>query len=248
MGAGTARGGEGQPSLPHHRGPHGRSARRLRAADGVARSRVTGVDVAVGKRGDIGPSTLPRRRRCERRVPAGGCLETHVVRVPPTRADRLSVTLTGIKPVVGRLRREPPRVVEVRINGRDWSEIARSGARDTCAPLFAVDGRPVPVRLPADPTDVLGGELLKLKGCEPIRLGPGRHRIESLPGLSGAVLTTSLVPLGEKRASAPNRPPEREGGAGRSLPDPTRPAGQGAEGRAADRRHAVAPGLGRRWR
>ena len=50
----------------------------------------------------------------------------------------------------------------------------------------------------ANPHDVLAGRLLELEGCEPIRLGPGRHRIETLPGLSGAVLTASLVPLDEQ--------------------------------------------------
>jgi hypothetical protein len=176
--------------------------------DGLARSRVTSVDVAVGKQAATSArSALPRRRRCERESPTGGCLETHVVQVPPTRAGRLSVTLTGIKSVVGRFGEEPPKVVEVRVNRHDWSGQGTPAARDTCAPLFAVDGHPVPVRLPGDPRGVLGGKLLKLQDCEPVRLGPGRHRIESLSGLSGAVLTTSLVPLGERRASAPNRPP-----------------------------------------
>jgi hypothetical protein len=72
------------------------------------------------------------------------------------------------------------------------------GRRDRrCAPLFAVDGRPIYIRLPR-PKAVLSGRVIRLQGCRPIRLGPGRHRIESLSGLSGAVLGTSLVPLGEK--------------------------------------------------
>ena len=40
----------------------------------------------------------------------------------------------------------------MRINGRDWSELGDPGAREACAPLLAVDGRAVGVRLPPTPT------------------------------------------------------------------------------------------------
>jgi hypothetical protein len=85
---------------------------------------------------------------------------------------------------------------------------SRLGGR-VCAPLFAVDGRPVYLTLPR-PKAVLSGRLLRLRGCQPIRLGPGRHRIESLPGLSGAVLGTSLVPLGEEPPRGPSSTPGGE--------------------------------------
>jgi hypothetical protein len=87
-------------------------------------------------------------------------------------------------------------VIEVRINGSSLSAVVDQTTPDTCGPLFAIDGRPIPVRLPPDPEAVLDGSLLRLVACGPIRLGPGRHRIESLPGLSGAVLTSSLMALG----------------------------------------------------
>jgi hypothetical protein len=93
-------------------------------------------------------------------------------------------------------------VVEVRINGLNWSELTETSARENCAPLFAVDGHPVNVRLPREPDEMLGGRLLELEGCEPIRLGPGRHRVQTLPGLSGAVLTASLVPQVDERGGA----------------------------------------------
>ena len=72
-------------------------------------------------------------------------------------------------------------------------------------PLFAIDGRPVQVRLPRDQADLLLGRPFGLRACELIRLGPGRHRIETLPGLSGAVRTVSLVPLDWKPVPAPPR-------------------------------------------
>jgi arabinofuranan 3-O-arabinosyltransferase len=167
--------------------------------DGVARSRVTGVDVAVG---DLANESvrfnLSRKPRCESQPPAGGCLETSVVQVPPTVTDHLSVALTGIEPLRGRFGTLPPEVVEVRINGQVWSEIADPQARRSCAPLFAVDGRQVELRLPRDSRRVLAGEDLKLGGCTPVQLGPGRHRLETLPGLSSASLGASLVPSGER--------------------------------------------------
>ena len=179
---------------------------------GVARSRVSGVDVTVGDEARASASSnLPPSRRCVSIMsPTGGCLETHVVQVPPTHTDRLSVALTRIEPLLGQFGTEPPKIVEVRINDRDWSEIADPQARDDCAPLFVIDGRQVEVRLPRDPEDVIGGGDLKLEGCRPIRMGPGRHRIETLPGLSSTVLTASLVPLGENRAPAPNRSSDGE--------------------------------------
>jgi hypothetical protein len=165
-------------------------------------SRVTGIDVAVGDDGTTsGDSTLPRSRRCVRpKPPGGGCLEKHVLHVPPTNADQLSINL--VVDSVARLGfgQLPPRVVEVRINGHGWSGLGRPRSKQTCAPLVAVDGHPVRIRLPRNPFNVLAGNLLELQGCEPIRLGPGRHRIETLPGLSGAVLTASLVPLDAKAA------------------------------------------------
>ena len=57
---------------------------------------------------------------------------------------------------------------------------------------------------------MLSGRVIRLQGCKPIRLGPGRHRIESRPGLSGAVLGTSLVPLGEKPPRGANSRPSGE--------------------------------------
>ncbi|MGH2993117.1 MAG: alpha-(1-_3)-arabinofuranosyltransferase domain-containing protein, partial [Solirubrobacterales bacterium] len=161
-------------------------------------SRVTGIDVAVGDDGTTSADqTLPRSGRCLRpKPPGGGCLEKHVLNVPPTNADQLSVNLAVES--VARLGQLPPRVVEVRINGRGWSGLGRPRSKQTCAPLLAIDGHPVSARLPRNPYDVLGGRLLELEGCEPIRLGPGRHRIESLPGLSGAVLTASLVPYDDR--------------------------------------------------
>jgi arabinofuranan 3-O-arabinosyltransferase len=179
---------------------------------GVARSRVTGVDVAVGEKNarTSAHSSLPRSRQCERVEPLiRGCLETHQVNVQPTDTDRLSVTLTKIDPVVGPFGKQPPRVVEVRINGRDLSPLATPTARRMCAPLLAVDGRAVGIRLPRDPDDVLAGKRVGLKGCEPIQLGPGSHRVETLSGLSGAALTASLRPFGEKRP-APHRRGSRE--------------------------------------
>ena len=166
---------------------------------GAARSRVTGVEVSVGN-GDkqVAESTLRRDPRCTRPEPsARGCLETHVVRVPPTEADALSVTLTGLQPVVGRLGAFPPSVVEVRVNGRDWSQFGDVRPRKACAPLVGVDGRAIGVRLRSSLAEVLEGAELELEACEPIRLRAGLHRIETLPGLSGAVLTVSLVPRGE---------------------------------------------------
>ena len=100
----------------------------------TARSRVTDVEVSVGDdRKRIATSTLPRTPRCARpERPARGCLETHVIRVPPTQADNLSVTLAGLQPAVGRFGVLPPRVVEVRVNGRDWSQFGDSRSRKAC--------------------------------------------------------------------------------------------------------------------
>ena len=165
-----------------------------------ARSRVRQINVGVGDRTET--SRLPRSRQCLPESPPRGCLEAHVVNVPPTYTDDLSVTLTGIDPTLGRFGPFPPRVVEVRINGLAWSELADSSARENCAPLFAVDGRAANVRLPGDADEMLAGRVLELEGCEPIRLKPGRHRIETLPGLSGAVLTASLVSQGDERGRA----------------------------------------------
>ena len=53
------------------------------------------------------------------------------------------------------------------------------------------------VRLPPNFYEVLAGSELELDGCDPIPLRPGLHRIETLPGLAGAVLTVSLVPRGD---------------------------------------------------
>lgn len=72
---------------------------------------------------------------------------------------------------------------------------------------MAVDGRPVPIRLPGNPFALLSGKLIDLRSCGPIRLGPGRHRLESLPGLSGAVVRASLVPIGEERPPLSAAPP-----------------------------------------
>jgi hypothetical protein len=99
-------------------------------------------------------------------------------------------------------------VVEVRVNGRRWPEPGDMSRRESCAPLLAVDGRPVDIRLPRNSHNVLAGRLLELEGCEPIPLGPGRHRIETLPGLSGAVLTASLVPLDAQ--PPPDEPHDRQ--------------------------------------
>ena len=166
------------------------------SAEAIARSRVTDVDVSVGDDGTRGSSRLPRRRRCAPgRRPTGGCLEKHVVKVAPTVADRLSVTLSGIEPEIGPYGELPASVAEVRINGAGWKELRNLGPPKTCAPLLAVDGRPVDVQLPPKP-DALAGRLLELKGCGQVRLGPGPHRIETRSGLSGAVLTASLVPRG----------------------------------------------------
>jgi arabinofuranan 3-O-arabinosyltransferase len=166
---------------------------------GAARSRITDVEVSVGgEAGQTGESSLPPTRRCARpEPPARGCLETHVVRVSPTEADRLSVTLTGLQPAVGRLGPLPPSVVEVRVNGRDWSQFGDLRPPKACAPLIAIDGRPIGVGLRPNFDQVLDGTELELEACEPIRLRAGLHRIETLPGLSGAVLTVSLVPRGE---------------------------------------------------
>jgi arabinofuranan 3-O-arabinosyltransferase len=185
-------------------------------------SRVTDIAATVGGRART--SSLPRSRRCKRPTPPnGGCLETHVVRFPPTDTDHLSVTLTGVKTTSGPLVQFPPRVVEVRVNGRQWPEPRDMSSRENCAPLIAVDGRPVNVRLPSNPQDVLAGRLLELQGCEPIRLGPGRHRIESLPGLSGAVLTASLVPLDAKPLADERDDTQRQPGTVRLLDrSPTR--------------------------
>ena len=121
--------------------------------------------------------------------------------MPPTNADQLSVNLAVDSVARLGLGQLPPRVVEVRINGHGWSGLGRPRSKHTCAPLLAVDGHPLSVRLPRNPNDVLAGRLLELEGCEPIRLGPGRHRIETLPGLSGAVLTASLGPADAKPPS-----------------------------------------------
>jgi hypothetical protein len=166
---------------------------------GAARTRVTGVEVSVGDEANqVAESTLPRTPRCARpEPPVRGCLETHVVRLPPTEADQLSVTLTGLQRVIGEFGELPPSVLEVRVNGRDWSELRDSRRREGCSPLVAVDDRAIGVRLPPNPYQVLGGRLLELEACDPIRLRPGSNRIETLPGLSGAVLTVSLVPHGD---------------------------------------------------
>ena len=98
-------------------------------------------------------------------------------------------------------------MVEVRVNGRDWSGLANPAPGIPalrCSRSTAIRSE---FGCRATQGMCSAGSSSSLKGCEPIRLGPGRHRIETLPGLSGAVLTTSLVPLGERRASAPNRPP-----------------------------------------
>ena len=167
------------------------------SARDIARSRVTEVEVSVGDDGTPISSRLPRRRNCtSRQRPTGGCLETHVIKVGPTVADRLAVTLSGIEPEVGPYGELPPSVVEVRINGAGWGRLGKSRSSKTCAPLLDVDGRAVDVQLPPDPKDVLAGRLLELRGCEQVHLGPGPHRIQTRSGLSGAALTASLVPRG----------------------------------------------------
>jgi hypothetical protein len=168
-----------------------------------ARSRVSEIKVDVGD--ERRTSRLPRSRQCLPELPPDGCLESHSVHMPPTHSDHLAVTPTGIDPVQGRFGLLPPRVVEVRINGMAGSALADPNARARCARLFAVDGHPVSVRLPPDPDDVLRGRLLELEGCEPVRLGPGRHRVETLPGLSGAALTASLVPRRDEHGLAHHR-------------------------------------------
>ena len=161
---------------------------------GPRRPRLSRLEVGVG--GDSIRSRLPAAPRCLPESSPGSCLERHVVRVPATEADHLSVTLGR----VGAVRSKPldalPKVAEVRIDGRAVSQTTEPAA--ACAPLFAVDGEPVPVGLP-DPLQLLSGHSFELRACEKVRLGPGRHRIESLPGLSGAVLTASLVPAREPR-------------------------------------------------
>jgi len=72
---------------------------------------------------------------------------------------------------------------------------------------MALDGRPVPIRLPSDPRALLSGKLFDLKACQPIQLGPGAHRIETLPGLSGALVTASLVPVGQRILPSPPASP-----------------------------------------
>jgi arabinofuranan 3-O-arabinosyltransferase len=176
------------------------------------RSRVTSVRVSVGAPGQrqTAASTLPPREHCASpRSPGGGCLETHTVQIQPTEARRLTVTLTGLRTVRGRFGAAPPSVVEVQVNGTGWSGLANSTARPTCAPLFAIDGERLGVRLPSHPLDVLAGKPLDLRGCNPVRLHPGDHHIDSMRGLSGAVLTASLVPHGwndVRHASQPQSP------------------------------------------
>jgi hypothetical protein len=84
---------------------------------------------------------------------------------------------------------------------RTVRRLLRTLRRSECAPLFAVDAaligiRPVSGganrRLDADA--FRGGESVELESCEPVRLTPGRHRIESLAGLSGLVVTVTIVP------------------------------------------------------
>lgn len=164
---------------------------------GIARSRVTALDVAAGD--TRVHSALPVTPDClQNGSPPGGCIERQAITVPPTETDHVSLTLAGLKRVDTPFGWAPPRVVEVRINGGDPSQFATPAAPE-CAPLMAVDGRPVPIRLPDDPRELLSGKLINLKACERIRLGPGRHRLESLPGLSSAVVTASLVPIGKRR-------------------------------------------------
>jgi arabinofuranan 3-O-arabinosyltransferase len=166
------------------------------------RSQVTGVAVAVG---EGKPRVTRATLRCAAAPsPTGACLRRFVVRVPATRTGRLSVTLTGVKPLIGRFGAQPAKVAEVRVNGRSWPGLSSTSAGVGCAPLFAVDGRPVPMRLPSS-TELLSGGILHLDACRSIRLESGSHRVESLPGLSGAVLTASMVPGGEKVARTPER-------------------------------------------
>ncbi len=174
---------------------------------GLARSRVTKFDIDVGgQKRSSSHLVLPGGGHCLPESPPLGCLERHTVEVRPTRTDHLSVSLAGLTPVIGPFGELPPRVVEVRINGGDWSGITASAAPETCAPLVAIDGQPIPVRLPSDPGAVTGGRLMTLRGCSSVRLGPGEHRIETLPGLSGAVRTASLVPVGAARPPVEGTP------------------------------------------
>jgi arabinofuranan 3-O-arabinosyltransferase len=102
-----------------------------------------------------------------------------------------------------------------RTPGRVVRRLLRRLRRSDCAPLFAVDAAPVEVRAVAtdrDPSvdNLRAGVSVELEGCRPVRLAPGRHRIESLAGVSGSVSTVSLVAettRDESRSSATNGAP-----------------------------------------
>ena len=172
------------------------------------------------------PPALPRSRRCVQPEVPGRRLsrDARRPRAPHIR-DQLSVTLTGIEPAVGRFGQFPPRVVEVRINGRDWSELARSERQGELRPPLRRRRASGQCPAPAEPRRRARRQAARAPGVRADSVGPRQasHRNPARPFRRGAYGQLGAARRQARSLTSSRR--SREGAAGRSLPDPPRPAG-----------------------
>ncbi len=182
---------------------------------GEAVTDVREVEVAVGDAPPVRAAPADDGEACPGDAPGAPLRRCVVVtaRLPaPEVASSAVLSLVDLAPLPPRGHAPPARVLEVRVDGAENDPPPPTLQAGCLHAGPVIGGTPAQVRLLGRLDEALAGRSIAFEGCEPVILGPGRHRVEAPLGVRLDHLTLSTDPrpaFGAEAVSTPLRQPER---------------------------------------